>query len=126
MAGTTRRTSTPPTTPSHKLPGALNELSRRPPIAAGRLSLASVRALAARGAGPDGRRFWIPVFLLPFLLLYGGFTIWPLLATAYYSLYNWDGIRPLSDFVGLGNYQKIVADPIFSLPFKTTLVFAVV
>src|SRR5260370_22281046 len=106
-AGTPRKPPTRPPPPSHKLPGALNELSRTPPIAAVRLSLASVRALAARGAGPDGRRFWIPVFLLPFLLLYGGFTIWPLLATAYYSLSNWDGIRPLTDFVGLANYQQI-------------------
>src|SRR5260370_35926606 len=112
-AGITRRTSTPPTTPSHKLPGALNELSRRPPIAAGRLSVSAIRASAARGAGPDGRRFWIPVFLLPFLLLYGGFTLWPLNATAYYSLFYWDGIRPLSDFIWLGNYHTIVADPIF-------------
>jgi ABC-type sugar transport system permease subunit len=104
----------------------LNELSRTPRIAAGRLSTSSIRALAARGAGPDGRRFWIPLFLLPFLLLYGGFTLWPLLATAYYSLFNWDGIRPLTDFVGLGNYEKIVADPIFWLAFKNTLVFAVV
>jgi len=82
-------------------------------MAAGRLSLSSIRALATRGAGPDGRRFWIPVFLLPFLLLYGGFTVWPLLATAYYSLFNWDGISQLSDFVGLTNYQKILGDPIF-------------
>src|SRR5260370_2835674 len=102
-AGITRRTSTPPTTPSHKLPGALNELSRRPPIAAGRLSLSAIRASAARGAGPDGRRFWIPVFLLPFLLLYGRFSLWPLVSTAYYSLYNWHGIRPLIDFSGLVN-----------------------
>src|SRR5260370_1744927 len=99
-AGITRRTSTQPTTPSHKLPGALNELSRRPPIAAGRLSLSSIRASAAPGAGPDGRRFWIPVFLLPLLLLSGGSTLCPPLATAYYSRYNWDRSRPLIDLVG--------------------------
>jgi len=79
-----------------------------------------------RAAGGDGARFWIPVFLLPFLLLYGAFTVWPLLATAYYSLFNWDGIRPLNDFVGLGNYQKIAGDAVFWLSFKNTLVFAVV
>src|SRR5258708_33247012 len=93
-AGTTRRTSTPPTTPSHKLPGALNELSRTPPIAAGRLSLSSMRALAARGAGPDGRRFWIPVFLLPFLLLYGGFPPPPPTYTGYEPLVQQGERRP--------------------------------
>ncbi len=75
--------------------------------------------------GASGSRFWIFVFLFPFLVLYGGFTVWPLLATAYYSLFNWDGIQPLTDFVGLGNYQKIWADPIFWLALKNTLVFAV-
>ncbi len=104
----------------------MNELSRTAPIVEGRLSRSFVRALAARGAGPDGSRFWIPIFLLPFLLLYGGFTLWPLVATAYYSLFNWDGIRPLTDFVGLVNYQKIASDPIFWLAFKNTLVFATV
>ena len=82
--------------------------------------------LTQRAAGADGGRFWIPVFLLPFLLLYGGFTLWPLLATLYYSLFNWDGIRPLNDFVGLGNYQRIAGDAVFWLSFKNTLVFAVV
>src|SRR5260370_8851526 len=105
-AGITRRTSTPPTTPSHKLPGALNELSRRPPIAAGRLSLSAVRASAARGAGPDGRRFWIPVFLLPFLLLYGGFSLWPRISTPSYSLFNWCCSRPLPAFFCLLNFHN--------------------
>jgi ABC-type sugar transport system permease subunit len=77
-------------------------------------------------AGSAGSRIWIPVFLLPFLVLYGGFTLWPLMATAYYSLFDWDGIHPLTNFVGLGNFQKISTDPVFWLALKNTLVFAVV
>lgn len=103
----------------------MNELSRATPAAV----VEQGRPRSARGAAPatgtSGNGFWIAVFLLPFLLLYGGFTLWPLVATAYYSLFNWDGIQPLTNFVGLGNYQRIWADPIFWLSFKNTLVFAV-
>ena len=88
--------------------------------AAGRRWSARARDLL----GGDQRRFWIPVFLAPFLVLYAGFTLWPLLATGLYSLFDWDGIEPLNRFVGLGNYARAVGDPIFWLAFRNTLLFA--
>jgi len=102
----------------------LNELARTTPAG----------VAERRGAGGEtepppqtgGSRLWIPVFLLPFLVLYGGFTLWPLVATAFYSLFSWDGVQPLTDFVGLGNYQRIWSDPIFWLSLKNTIVFAVI
>ncbi|HTE83923.1 MAG TPA: sugar ABC transporter permease [Dehalococcoidia bacterium] len=72
-----------------------------------------------------GTALWIVLFLAPFIALYAGFTLWPLLATVAYSLFDWDGIRPLSHFIGLGNYQKIAADPVFWKAFTNTLIFAV-
>ncbi len=36
---------------------------------------------SAIAAGRDDSRIWIPLFLLPFLILYLGFTLWPLIAT---------------------------------------------
>lgn len=83
--------------------------------------LAGLRQRAAAG---DGEILWIPLFLLPFLVLYGAFTVWPLVATAYYSLFDWDGIHPLDIFVGLGNYAAVVTDPLFWLSFRNTLLFA--
>jgi ABC-type sugar transport system permease subunit len=74
---------------------------------------------------PDASVLWIALFLLPFLALYAGFTLWPLLATIVYSAFDWDGIRPLTRFVGLGNYLTIAADPVFWKAFSNTLVFAV-
>jgi ABC-type sugar transport system permease subunit len=74
------------------------------------------------GLGRDG--LWILLFLLPFLVLYIGFTLWPLLATIAYSLFDWDGIHPLNQFVGLGNYAQIVTDPLFWISFRNTLLFA--
>jgi ABC-type sugar transport system permease subunit len=68
---------------------------------------------------------WIFLFLLPFLVLYLGFTLWPLLATIIYSFFDWDGIQPLRAFVGLANYVEIAKDPVFWVSFRNTLVFAI-
>jgi len=104
----------------------LNELARATPAEVAELRRPRGKDAATPVPGGSGSRLWIAAFLLPFLVLYGAFTLWPLLATAYYSLFNWDGIQPLNDFVGLGNYQKISKDPVFWLSLKNTLVFAVV
>ena len=71
--------------------------------------------------------FWIFLFLLPFLLLFGAFTLWPLVATVVYSFFDWNGIDALSaqNFVGLGNYQELVHDSLFWQSFWNTLLFAV-
>lgn len=47
----------------------------------------------------------IVLFLLPALTLYLVFVLLPIVQGAYYSLYKWNGLKPLTDFVGLGNYQ---------------------
>jgi raffinose/stachyose/melibiose transport system permease protein len=59
------------------------------------------------------RRLTIGLFLLPALALYGLFVLFPIVQAAWYSLYDWNGLGPLSDFVGLGNYTKALNDPIF-------------
>lgn len=69
---------------------------------------------------------WIALFLFPFLILYSGFTLYPLAATVWYSLYEWGGSGPLVDFVGLQNYLDIAQDKSFWLAFWNTIVFAVV
>lgn len=93
-------------------------------------SLAAVRrpwsrqSSSARQRTPRPDTFWILLFLLPFLVLYTGFTLWPLVATVYYSFFDWDGNRPLETFVALQNYTAIARDPIFWRAFWNTLVFA--
>jgi len=65
----------------------------------------------------DGRptRRWVTIamFLLPALALYGLLVLLPIAQAAYYSLFKWNGLKPLTDFVGLGNYLKALADPVF-------------
>jgi ABC-type sugar transport system permease subunit len=69
--------------------------------------------------------WWIVAFLAPFVVLYLGFTLWPLVATIYYSMFDWNGSGPPSDFVGAGNYTTISSDPLFWKSVANTLLFAV-
>ncbi len=48
----------------------------------------------------------ILIFLLPALLLFCGVLIAPIGASAYYSLFNWNGIGAKT-FIGLSNYKEL-------------------
>jgi ABC-type sugar transport system permease subunit len=52
------------------------------------------------------------VFILPALLVYGLFTLWPLIQVFWPALHRWDGYGP-QIWVGLGNVQSLWGDPIF-------------
>jgi raffinose/stachyose/melibiose transport system permease protein len=49
-------------------------------------------------------------FVLPALLLYGFFFIYPFVVSIYYSLTNWDGAQPVKEFIGLSNYRSLLTD----------------
>ena len=57
-------------------------------------------------------RLIIP-FLLPAVLLYGIFVVWPYAQAIYVSLTNWRGFSPEKPFVGLENYQRLWEDERF-------------
>ncbi len=67
---------------------------------------------------------WSYIFVLPMLLLFLGFTVYPLLASVRYTLYNWSGIGAPQDFVGLKHFASIAQDPFFWNAFKNTLTYA--
>jgi raffinose/stachyose/melibiose transport system permease protein len=52
-------------------------------------------------------------FILPALLFYLLFVLYPLVQAVHYSLFNWSGLGALSDFVGLRNYRDALGDPDF-------------
>jgi raffinose/stachyose/melibiose transport system permease protein len=60
-----------------------------------------------------GRGAEISVLLTPALLLYMVFVLLPVGLAAWYSLYKWNGIGPLDNFVGLNNYRRALGDSIF-------------
>lgn len=73
-------------------------------------------------------RWYVPyLFLLPGLLLYLVWTVYPLAYQFYISFFNWN-IMPnrASEFVGLANYQHALADSVFWLTMRNTAVYAVI
>jgi raffinose/stachyose/melibiose transport system permease protein len=60
-------------------------------------------------------RTWagIGLFLLPALALYAAFVLLPIVQAARYSLYDWNGLEPLTKFIGLDNFSRALADPVF-------------
>ncbi len=52
------------------------------------------------------RRLEIALFVSPALLLYLVFVLLPIVLAAYYSVFHWNGLDPLNDFVGLDNYRR--------------------
>ncbi len=92
---------------------------------------AGLRRPAASSPSAAGRRpAWrrrlrkpaeLSILLGPGLVLFLGFVIAPIVIGAYYSLYNWDGLGPLTDFSGLHNYKIAFNDPVFVQAIEHTL-----
>ena len=66
---------------------------------------ALLRSRYGRSAGWSG---WL--FLLPALIMYAVFVLYPVLTSIQYSFYDWDGIGR-SKWVGLDNYKTVFTDP---------------
>ncbi len=92
---------------------------------------------SAPGAGRSstvqtGFRKWlrtnIPsyLFILPALLLYAVFVLYPFVNTIYYSLTDWDGAQPVKNFIGLANFARLIQDPLMWLSLKHNLIWIAV
>lgn len=55
----------------------------------------------------------IGLFIIPGAIIYTLFLIMPIVQAANYSLYDWNGLGPLTDFIGLGNYQRAFGHEVF-------------
>ena len=53
-------------------------------------------------------------------MLYAVFVILPVLQAMQYSLYKWNGLKPLTDFVGLQNYVTAFGNKTFQNRSATT------
>jgi len=73
-------------------------------------------------------KWTLAVFVLPALLLFLGVAIVPLFITGYYSLFDYNGLLSIanSDFIGAGNYAKLLAgDPVFLESLKNTAILII-
>ncbi|MCG7406265.1 sugar ABC transporter permease [Paenibacillus sp. ACRRX] len=53
------------------------------------------------------------LFLLPALILFVMFFIYPTITAVYYSFTNWDGVSSTMKFIGFKNYTKALGDEAF-------------
>lgn len=65
----------------------------------------------------------IIVFLLPAAALYSLLVIYPVIQAAHHGFYKWNGLGPLTNFVGLDNYIRILKDDIFQQAISHNVVF---
>jgi raffinose/stachyose/melibiose transport system permease protein len=68
-----------------------------------------------RSASPRRVQDYVTIilFLLPGFVLFILFLVYPIARSAYFSLYNWNGMGPATKFVALNNYRQILTDPVF-------------
>src|SRR5262249_16080078 len=64
------------------------------------------------------------LLLLPALVIFTAFVIYPILGSLYYGLTDCDGLAPSLHFVGLSNFQQLLSDPTVFINVRNTLVFA--
>ncbi len=67
-------------------------------------------------------RLVIALFLLPALILFITFVIYPIYRSIYYSTFDWKGFGPAIESIGLDNYRKIFSDAVFLNAIKNVLI----
>ncbi len=55
----------------------------------------------------------IVLFLLPAFVFFLLFMIYPIIRAGYFSLYNWNGMGPATNFIGVNNFKQILTDQVF-------------
>jgi len=65
------------------------------------------------------------LFLLPAVVLFLVFVVYPILQSVYYSLFSWKGFGPAIDFVGVNNFKNILSDKVFLKALKNALLIIV-
>jgi len=73
---------------------------------------------ASRGStARSRRRGWlvIALFLLPALVVYGLFVLVPIAQAMWFSLFRWNGLGPLDEFIGIDNYVRAFNDSVFQM-----------
>ena len=62
----------------------------------------------------------IYLLICPFFILYAVFGLYPILYSLFLSFHKWNGSSAM-EFVGLQNYQRLAADPVFVQSVTNTL-----
>jgi ABC-type sugar transport system permease subunit len=78
-----------------------------------------------RSINRNNRRkiMWCYIFILPQLVLFLMFTVYPMLMSYIYAFFRWNGYGPLDEFIGFANFTETIMDPIFWNAFKNNFIF---
>lgn len=95
------------------------------------ISLPATDTRAAARARIKARRWHTDIvgigFVLPFLIVYALFLIWPVILGLRMSFFNWTiSGAGASAFLGLANYQELFTDPDFWRSLGVTLLFTII
>jgi len=60
------------------------------------------------------------VFVLPGMLVFFVFLLWPMAQSVQYGFYKWNGLGPLQDYRGLDNYQQAIDHEVFHTAVKNS------
>lgn len=64
-------------------------------------------------------------FVLPFLILFIIFTLYPIVQGFWISLHNWELVGTNIQFVGLNNYERLMSDKLFWSSLEHTIFFVI-
>ena len=70
-------------------------------------------ATTDRGGHPLHQRRDVLLLVSPVIVYLVVFSVFPLLYSLAISFFRWDAIETTFNFIGLGNFQELVADPVF-------------
>jgi multiple sugar transport system permease protein len=65
------------------------------------------------------------LMLLPFMLLFAAFFLYPILSGLTYSFFDWNAVSP-AHFVGLDNYKRIVSSSDFEKALRNLLTYVMI
>jgi raffinose/stachyose/melibiose transport system permease protein len=81
------------------------------------------RSLSPKGRN-DRSRFLPWAFLAPALVIYSVVVVYPMLYSAYLSLFRWDGVAPKKIFVGFQNYVTLLTrNEVFWVALKNNAIW---
>ncbi|MBN1284524.1 MAG: sugar ABC transporter permease [Anaerolineae bacterium] len=71
------------------------------------------QAARAKQRSQLSKALTVTLFALPGMMVFTLFLLIPIIQSSYISLYRWDGFGPLTEFVGLGNYDRLLNHSVF-------------
>ncbi|MCL4541167.1 MAG: ABC transporter permease, partial [Chloroflexi bacterium] len=68
---------------------------------------------------------WFHIFVVPWIIGFLVFTLYPTVAALYLSFTRYNALRP-PVFIGLANYRNLFHDPVFFTSLRVTFTYAII